>query len=109
MIISPFYRYSPPGGPREEPRIDTQQDIISYKAEHVENKTVLTFTRNITTTDTSEDKSLDQCRYIIWATGPVTNYTTRSIQKHYIRGFSNTRICFPNTTLCPGNEIDMER
>ena len=68
---------------------------------------MVTFTCNITTGDTSEDNSLDQCQYIIWATGPVTNYTTKSIQKHYIRGFEYKNM-FPNITLCLGNEIETD-
>ena len=93
-----------------EPPIDPSQDIESASAEHVDGVTTITFNRSRNSSD-SNDISLDECRFFLFAYGGQVNvFATPPVALYH--GFGPTRraaslerICIPTFTECSAGEF----
>ena len=90
-----FYRYV--GPIQEEPSIDASPDMFDTSVTVSDGITTLVFTRAIDTGDSSDDFTLDQPRYILWAYGGSVTYGNPNvIGQHAManRGIFDTQLDF---------------
>ncbi len=89
-------------GSRTRPPIDPSQDITAASAELMDGTTTIRFTRPRASTDTN-DISLDQCRFFLWAWGgSVTNGDPTTIGQHTSRGIFPNMVCIPDNCVNGG-------
>ena len=82
------------------PIIDTQQDIFDASTEFVDGELILRFSREMVTTDSAMDTSINVPRHWIWAIGPYDLATEQPLQ-HFERGVSPDFIVLPTAIDCP--------
>ena len=93
-----------------EPPVDDSQDIESASAEHVDGVTTITFNRPRNSGD-SDDTSLDECRFFLFAYGGRVNFFATPPAAIYHgpgptrRAASLERICIPTFTECSAGEF----
>ena len=89
--VDHYYRYA---SARAQPPIDDSQDIMNYTASLVGGRQMISFVRAIDTGD-SDDLSLNQCVYFLWAYGgPITGVGPPAvIGQHTARGVFNEQVC----------------
>lgn len=90
---------------RVEPRIDGIQSITNASVYRQNGRTILDFTRPLSTGDNADDVQLTSCRFFIYGFGgAVSNFAQPQISQH--RGVpitSNQRICLEvQPDQCPG-------
>ena len=97
---------------QSRPPADASQDITSTAAVVENGVTTVFFTRQRVTND-SNDVSLDQCVYFLYAWGGTADFNTQVIGYHGDnRESSDTMICLPSPSVCPGewnadqNDVD---
>ena len=92
------------GANRSEPSVDPNQDVTMTRAEHIDGRTIIYFTRARITSDPSPvDIALDHPVYMLWAVGPITSFNPPVIGMHggTDRGSSMERVEFPSAAECP--------
>ncbi|KAJ8315042.1 hypothetical protein KUTeg_007192 [Tegillarca granosa] len=71
---------------KREPPIDAIQNIFNVSGKRVNGRTFLTFSRQRNTGDSSDEIFSDtQCLYPLFAWGPVTSFSSRTIGYHAFR------------------------
>ncbi len=94
-----LYTQSRYAAARARPPVDSIEDITDTAVTLENGFTTMTFTRPRVSEDTTQDISLDQCRYFLWAfNGPVDDFTDpTSIGYHDTnRGNFPNRYCIPD-------------
>ena len=95
---------------QDEPPIDPNQNIRRASAEHVDGVTTITFNRPRNSSD-SNDTSLDECRFFLFAYGGRANFFSMPPVAIYHglgptrRAASLERICIPTFTECSAGEF----
>ena len=87
---------------RAEPPIDASQDITSASASLVDGVTTITFNRPRDSGDSSNDITLNVCRFFLFAFGGPVNFATQTAGYHgnMNRVASAERICIPTFAEC---------
>jgi len=86
---------------RNEPPVDPNQDITDTVASFQNGFTTINFTRPRNSGDTN-DISLDQCRFLLYAYGGSVSVATRMITYHQNnRGILTQMFCLPSANDCP--------
>ena len=86
---------------RSQPSVDPSQDIADTVASFQNGFTTINFTRPRNSGDTN-DISLDQCRFLLYAYGSSAIVATSTIVYHQNnRGLLTERFCLPSAKDCP--------
>ena len=88
---------------RAMPPIDASQDISNTAVSVSNGDVTMQFTRPRNSGD-SNDISLDQCRFLLFAFSGPFDISTNTIMYHgpINRMPSDERFCFPSAEFCPG-------
>ena len=103
MVFHAIYVCRWVGASRSAPSVDPNQDVTMTMAEQVNGRTIISFTRSITTDDAAPtDVSLANAVFILWAVGPEVNFDgtqSNSIMYHGTsRGASGQMIAIDCTS-----------
>lgn len=80
---------------RAQPPVDPSQDISTALVTQENGVTTMNFTRPCSSSD-SNDISLSQCHFLLYAYGVSVNVATQTISYHGAnRGILSDRVCFP--------------
>ena len=99
-----FHRFSTAHG--VEPRVDQISNIRDVSARQENGIVTITFTRPIVSTDTVDDRSLENCTFFMYGWGGPVSFDAQNrptIGYHPSTPIvSNERICLPTVAQCPG-------
>lgn len=96
---------------RQEPRVDAIRSIVNASTHRQNGRTILDFTRPLSTGDNEDDIQLTGCRYFVYGFGgPVISFASRQIiGRHGSTPLvSAQRICLATRPdQCPGEHDDI--